>query len=60
MQIEKIGRYTIIKAKDFKQIYSPNNRMLQVMNDKVWYSDTHLMKIIKVFKRILKEINNGN
>lgn len=54
MKISKIGRYTIMQGKDFKQIYSPNNRMLQIMNNKVYYIDTHLMKTIKAAMKFLK------
>lgn len=54
MQINKIGRYTIMtEPNKWKQIYSPNNRMLQITNSKVFYIDTHLMKTIKEFKKIL-------
>lgn len=59
MQISKIGNFRIIKGKDFKQIYS-QHKMLQINPTQAFYIDLDLMKVIKRFKRVLKEVNNGN
>lgn len=56
MNVSKIGSYTILQNDKFKQVYSPNKRMMQIGKDKVFYVDTSKMKTIKVANKIIKWI----
>ena len=56
MNVKIIGSYKIISQNNWKKIYSPNNRMLHVGKEKVYYINTLTNEILKIGKKLFKWI----